>query len=100
HGPLQAARLALPSAQKGHRVDGRATPVVAALPDLQMEVATGGVAGLADAADELAGPHGLARPHPRRFAQVGVDQLQRGALDLDHDVIAGATVVFGEADLA
>ena len=85
----------------GQRVDRAAALVPAGCgPDLEVQVAAGGVAGLADDADRLAGADGVAGLQRRGFGQVHVDEVVGGALAVDDDVVAGGALEAGVLDAA
>src|SRR5260221_13372859 len=96
HIALQASAsaVAVPFLEVGQRVDRAATLVPAGGgPDLEMEVAGGGVAGLADHPDRFSG----ADRHPllqrRGFEQVHVGHVETRALAVDDYVVAGGALV-------
>src|SRR5262249_2850745 len=58
-------------------------------PHLEVQVAGGGVAGLADDPDRLAGADGVAGLQRRGFGEVRVHEVVRRPLAVDHQVVAG-----------
>src|ERR671918_3167424 len=84
---------AVPAAQVGLRVDRLAALVVAgARPHLEVQVAGGGVARVADASDRLPSGHALALADLGAALQVHVDRVLELTLAVDDDVVAGACV--------
>src|SRR4029078_5439913 len=67
-------------------------------PHLEVEVAGGGGAGVADEADWLAGPHDFAGQERRGFGQVRVQEVDRLGAAVHHDVVAGQRLVAGVLD--
>src|SRR5262245_33009222 len=67
---------------EGHRVDRCAAAVPGPVPYLEVEVAAGGVAGVADVAEQLAGGDALAGASDGGFAQVHVGQVDGRALEV------------------
>src|SRR5690606_15370884 len=94
---------AIPAAQLlRHRAHVAAAPIPAGpRPQLEVQVATGGVARLAHAPDHLPGAHALARAHLGAAAQVHVHILRVRARAGDDDVVArGRALVGAVAHLA
>src|SRR3954454_2791389 len=89
----------VPGPQRGRGVERGAAGVPAGgAPELEVEVAGGGVAGLADPADLIAGADLGALLEHRRLAQVHVDVVDAGARSVDDDVVAGTALEAGELD--
>src|SRR4051794_1925077 len=64
-------------------------------PFLDVQVAGGGVAGLAHDSDSLPGTHDLALAEMRPSLQVRIHPVMPGPLAVDHEVVAGAAGLVG-----
>src|SRR4051812_9827753 len=99
--PGRQLGVLIPGPQVREGVDRVAAGVPARRgPLLEVQVAGGRVAGLADVADELAGLDGLALGDERGLAQVHVGVVLAGAGAVDDQVVAGVALEAAELRLA
>src|SRR5262249_54035435 len=91
--------VAVPLFEVGQRVD-RAAALVPARggPDLEVKVAGGGVAGVADDPDRLPGADRFAGVQRRRLGQVRVQEVEAGPLAVDNHVVGGRARISGVLD--
>src|SRR5919107_3340771 len=94
-------RPAIPSLQGRQRIE-RLPAVVPAqsAPQLEVEVATPGVAAVADGTDRLPRVNAVALAEGGRLVEVHVDVVDVRAVAIDHDVVARRRVVLLELDAA
>src|SRR3954454_7473412 len=83
----------VPGPQRGRGIERRAAGVPArSAPEFEVQVARGGVAGLADPADLIARADLRALLVHRRVAQVHVDVVDAGTRAVDDEVVARAAL--------